>query len=139
MSKQYHFVIILLAITTVVSAPLFTQTAQRVENLLNEPAITWAAAAVFVLEAADIETFSNPNDAFRYVMDRKWLPKNASAESKAQLDGISLLLIEAFKLKKRVFLFNDKKPSLCLPRTGLQAGYSGQGRSGNVCFRRTIY
>ena len=100
----------LIIFATLISAPLFTQTAQKVENLLNEPAITWAAAAVFALEAANIETFSNPDDAFRYAMDRKWLPKNISADGKARLDGVALLLIEAFTIKSGFFYSMTKNP-----------------------------
>ena len=92
------------------SAPLCAQTAQKVETLLSEPAISWSTAAAFVLEAADLNVFSNPVDAFRYAQERKWLPKKASAGEQASLNGVSLLLMEAFKLRGGLFYSITKNP-----------------------------
>jgi len=79
--------------------PLFPQTAQKVENLLNERAVNWSAAAAFVLEASDTAAFENPEEAFRYAAGRKWLPKKAAPEASARLDGVSLLLARSFGTK----------------------------------------
>ena len=89
---------------------LFAQTAQRVENLLGETAISWSTAAAFALEAADVQVFPNPDDAFRYTVERKWLPKKAVAGSQAKLNGVSLLLMRVFKLKGGWFYSMAKNP-----------------------------
>jgi len=88
-----------LSLVFLASVPLFPQTAQRVENLLNERAVNWSSAAAFVLEAADAGAFGNPEEAFRFAAERKWLPKKAAPEAIARLDGVSLLLARSFGTK----------------------------------------
>ena len=92
------------------SVPAAAQTAQKVEDLLSEPAVTWAGAAVFALEAAEKEVFANPGDAFRYASERKWLPKKAEPNGTARLNGIALLLIRSFDLKGGIFYSIAKNP-----------------------------
>ena len=84
-------------------SPLSGQTAQRMEALLEEEALSWSDAAIFVLEAADWAAFSNPVDAFYYARERNWLPKNAQPQDTARLNGISLLLMQAFELPGGIF------------------------------------
>ena len=77
----------------------FTQTAAEMETLLNTPAITYAQAARFVLQAAEAASIANPAEAFRFAQEKDWLPKNVSPETPARLDGISLLFMNAFDIK----------------------------------------
>ena len=98
------------------SAPLFAQTAVRLEALLNEPALTWSDAAAFVLEASETAPASDqsnspePLEAFRAAAERKWLPKNAVPEGTARLNGIALLLMRSFDLKGGIFYSISKSP-----------------------------
>jgi len=92
------------------SVPLFAQTAQKVENLLKERAVSWSAAAAFVLEASDMAGFQNPEEAFRFAMDRKWLPKKATPGANARLAGVSLLLARSFGIKGGIVYSITKSP-----------------------------
>ena len=74
-------------------------TADEIEMLLDSSAITWAQAARFILEASDTSVISDPQEAFNYAAQRNWLPKKASIEQDARLDGIALLLMNSFDLK----------------------------------------
>jgi hypothetical protein len=79
-------------------------TPDEIETLLQTGAVTWAQAARFVLEAADIRSgdgavISDPDKAFRYAADCGWLPKKASAGGAARLDGLSLLFMRSFRIK----------------------------------------
>ena len=92
------------------AASLSAQIAQKVENLLNEPAITWSRATAFAIEASERLVYSNETEAFVFASERKWLPKNALPEEKARLSGISLLLMGAFDLKGGLFYSMTKNP-----------------------------
>jgi len=74
-------------------------TAVEIETLLASPAVTYGQASRFVLQAADVATFSDPAEAFRFAADRNWLPRNADSEGQARLDGIALLLMQSFGLR----------------------------------------
>jgi hypothetical protein len=74
-------------------------TAQDIENLLNTPAVTYAQAARFILQAADLTpTALGADEAFCDVSMRNWLPKSVKADDAARLDVISLLLMRAFEV-----------------------------------------
>ena len=113
------------------SAALFAQTADKLEALLENPAVTWAEATVFVLEASDAVSrhmaleslpfgtepegaytavYDNPAEAFNFAMEQKWLPKKARPLDTAQLNGIALLLIRAFDQKGGIFFSLFKNP-----------------------------
>ena len=84
------------------SALLHAQTADEVQTLLKTPAVSYAQAARFVLEAADVTgSFDkkNPQDALRFAVEKKWLPKNAGAQDAISLEGLSLLIMKSFGLK----------------------------------------
>jgi hypothetical protein len=50
------------------------------------------------------------DDAFSFAMERGWLPKGAQANSDAVLDGLSLLVVQAFEIKGGVFFSLFKNP-----------------------------
>ena len=85
------------------SAPLFAQTAVKLEAMLANPALNWSDAAIFVLEASDKTVFSDPAEAFQFASDQKWLPKEASPADTARLNGIALLLMRSFDQKGGIF------------------------------------
>ena len=80
-------------------ALLPAQTAAEMDTLLNTQAVTYAQAARFVLEAAEAASIAHPAEAFRFAQEKNWLPKDASPDDEARLDGISLLFMGAFDLK----------------------------------------
>jgi hypothetical protein len=82
---------------------LHAQTADEMETLLNAPRINYAQAARFVLEASETAVLQEPEEAFRYAMERNWLPKNAGPGEEASLGGISLLLMRSFSLRGGIF------------------------------------
>ena len=93
----------LVVLAGVFSAPLFAQTAVKLEALLNKPAVSWADAAVFVLEASDAAVYSDSADAFYFAAGQKWLPKDAASGDTARLSGVALLLMQSFGLKGGLF------------------------------------
>jgi len=76
-------------------APLFGQTAAEVEELLQVQAVSYGQAARFVLEAADVASL-DPQRACAYAVEHAWLPRKTAAAKPARLDGVSLLLMQAF-------------------------------------------
>ena len=70
--------------------------ADEIETLLKTGAVTYSAAARFLLEASETLAVSDPAEAFRYAMEQGWLTKKASADDAARLDEICLLLMRAF-------------------------------------------
>jgi len=84
------------------TVPLFSQTAVKLEALLNEPELKWSEAAAFILEAADLNKTS-PEESFRFAAEQKWLPKNLKADGKARLNGVALLLMQSFDIKGGIF------------------------------------
>jgi hypothetical protein len=90
---------------------LFAQTAaDEIEALLGTRAVTYAQAARFVLEAADVTVIADPAEAFQYAAERNWLPKQASADQAARLDGISLLVMHSFGIKGGIWFSLVKSP-----------------------------
>jgi hypothetical protein len=83
--------------------PLSAQTAQKMENLLNQDVITWQDAAIFALEASEKAVLDNPHEAFQFASSSEFLPQKIEASQNASLDGISLLLMKAFDLKGGLF------------------------------------
>ena len=77
---------------------LFSQTAERIERLLLTNAVSYADAAQFVLEAADVLAAPGPA-AFNYALEQGWLPRGAEAGDSARLDGLSLLIMKSFNIQ----------------------------------------
>jgi hypothetical protein len=91
-------------------APLYAQTAAELEELLQTKTVSYANAARFILEAADAAALKDVNAAFAFAAERAWLPKNASAEQAAKLDGVALLLMRAFAVKGGIWYSLNKNP-----------------------------
>ena len=91
------------------SPQVFAQTAAELETLLHADAVTYKQAARFVLNAADI-TDTSPENAFRYAMEKSWLPAAATQDTAAKLDGVSLLIMQAFNMKGGAFYTLMKTP-----------------------------
>jgi hypothetical protein len=81
------------------SAPLYAQTAAELEELLHIQAVSYAQAARFVLEAAEITNPQNTAQAFAFAAERAWLSKKASAEKPITLAELSFLIMKAFDMK----------------------------------------
>jgi len=62
-----------------------------------------------VLLAADI-TDTSPEGAFRYAMEKNWLPAVATQDAAAILSGVSLLVMRAFNMKGGAFCTLMKPP-----------------------------
>jgi len=100
--------IALLFLMSLFTAPLSSQTAERLEALLETPELSWSEAAAFILEASDMGSYGMA--PFHYAMEQKWLPKNASPDDAARLNGIALLLMQSFELKGGIFYRISKSP-----------------------------
>jgi len=92
------------------SAPLFAQTAAKLEALLDEPELTWSAVAAFVLEASAAADSLNQQEAFSFASEREWLPKDAAPADTARLNGVALLLMRSFDLRGGIFYNLSKTP-----------------------------
>jgi hypothetical protein len=103
--------ILLILLFAVCAGNLSAQsTAAEIETLLGTKAITCAQAARFLLEASEKMVTSDPDAAFRYAQERKWLPKDVSADSEARLDEVSLLIMNSFDFKGGILYSITKHP-----------------------------
>jgi outer membrane protein OmpA-like peptidoglycan-associated protein len=83
-------------------AALYAQTADEIQTLLKTPAVSYAQAARFVLEAADVKgpyDKTSGQDAARFAAEKKWLPQKADARDAISLEKLSLLIMKAFGVK----------------------------------------
>jgi hypothetical protein len=105
--KKYCALLIFICLFSTGRLPA-QSTAAEIETLLSTGAVTYAAAARFLLEASDTLKTSNPEEAFQYAVEQKWLPKKAAADDPARLDAISLLLMRSFGIKGGLFFSISK-------------------------------
>lgn len=85
-------------------------TADEIETLLDTGAVSYGQAARFVLEASDVTVTDDPAQAFQYAAEHNWLPKKASADQTARLDGIALLVMQSFDIKGGLWYSLFKSP-----------------------------
>jgi len=97
------------ALCVILASRVFAQTAAELETLLYSDAVNYGQAARFVLMAADISDLK-AEEAFRYAMERKWLPAAATQDAAANLGGVSLLIMRAFDMKGGAFYTLAKTP-----------------------------
>ena len=83
---------------------------QEMELLMSTPAVTYAQAARFILEASSPETAFNHEEAFLYVKEKGWLPKSAAADDAARLDVVSKIILNAFGIKGGIMYSLTKSP-----------------------------
>jgi len=88
---------------------VFGQTAAELEALLATEAVSYGQAARFVIMAAEISD-TRAEDAFRYAMEKNWLPASAKQDTIAKLDGVSLLIMQAFNIKGGAFYTMIRTP-----------------------------
>jgi hypothetical protein len=86
------------------------QSADWIEALLAKDSVTYADAALLVLEAADVTAAPTAAAAFGYAAENAWLPKGVAADDAARLDGLSLLVMRAFSMKGGLFYTLTKSP-----------------------------
>ena len=93
--------------------PLFSQTADRLETLLQQDHVSYKDTALLVLEAAghlDAEKQTSADDAYNIAIQRGWLPKNTEANNATRLNGLSLLVLQAFDINGGAFFSLFKNP-----------------------------
>jgi len=95
--KKYFF---LFALCVIFALRLFAQTAAELETILSADAVTYKQAASLVLQAAEVAASGS---AFDYAMEKNWLPATATQDAEAKLDGVSLLVMQAFNMKGGAF------------------------------------
>ena len=86
--------------------PLYSQTADRIERLLEQETVSYQEAALLVLEASghlDPANNTKAEDAFNFVRERRWLPANTKADKEVNTKGLSLLIVRAFGIKGGLF------------------------------------
>ena len=84
----------------------FSQTAERIERLLQQDQVSYRDAALLALEASghlDSENQTSADEAFRFAMERGWLPRGAQADNAVKLNETALLLMSSFGLKGGLF------------------------------------
>ncbi|MDR0503793.1 MAG: hypothetical protein LBH16_10795 [Treponema sp.] len=100
----YLFIFVTLTASVSLCAPdlLNAQTAGEIETLIKTKTVTYAQAARFVLEAADVSGSydrSSPEQAFRFAAGKKWLPARVSSSENINLRQAALLIMRAFDVK----------------------------------------
>jgi hypothetical protein len=100
----------------ILCATLHAQTLDEIQTLLKTQSVSYAQAARFVLEAADVKVSYDKTseqgaaqNAMSFAVEKKWLPKNADAQNAITLEDFSLLVMKAFGLKggPMYVLFNN--------------------------------
>ena len=86
------------------------QSADWIEALLAKDNVSYADAALLVLQATDAMPAPTPAAAFGYAVENAWLPQNAAADDEARLSGLSLLVMRAFDMKGGLFYTITKSP-----------------------------
>jgi hypothetical protein len=93
--------IILTIFFLLLCAALNAQTADEIQTLMQTPAVSYAQAARFVLEAAEVTGSydkKSGQDAVRFAIEKNWLPQKAGAQDVISLEELSLLIMRAFNL-----------------------------------------
>ena len=101
--KIHKPMVLLLVMVCWLPCGTWGQAADELEALLKAEQLSYAAAARFVLEAADVAALEDPKEAFNYAWERKWLPGRAQADGPARLDGVSLLIMRSYGIKGGLF------------------------------------
>jgi hypothetical protein len=86
-------------LSSIFSTAAYAQTAAELEDMLRVQTVTYAQAARFVLEAAEITNPQNSEQAFALAAERAWVSKKASAEKRITLAELSFLIMKAFDIK----------------------------------------
>ena len=73
--------------------------ALELEAVINAKVINYAQAAYFVLSSANGNSDFTPDNAFRFALDRGWLPKKAATDASIKLGDLSFLIMKSFNLK----------------------------------------
>ena len=105
--------VFLLSLLITIPSFLFAQTAERIENLLEQNRVSYRDAALMVLEASgrlDPAKQTSADNAFSFAMQRGWLPKDAQAKNDAKLGGLSLLVAQAFEINGGILFSLFKNP-----------------------------
>jgi len=97
-----------------IGSMLYAQTADEIQTLLTTSAVSYAQAARFVLEAADVSgsydktsgqdashsaSQNAAQNALRFAVENKWLTNKADGDGAISLEQLSLLIMKAFDLK----------------------------------------
>ncbi|MCL2759321.1 MAG: hypothetical protein FWD22_03835 [Treponema sp.] len=90
---------VVLLILFIAAVPVFSQTAEEIDHLLTLDTVNYGQAAWLILNAAGVPDMTEPSLAFIYAKEKNWLPGNASIDNNARLDGVSLLIMNAWNLK----------------------------------------
>jgi hypothetical protein len=86
--------------------PLHAQTADRIEQLLEQETVSYQEAALLVMEASghlDPADKTREADAFSFARARGWLSTNTKASNAINLKDLSILIMQAFDIKGGLF------------------------------------
>jgi len=109
---RYIFVVCFMLVSAFVPA----QTAQRIEQLLENETINYKEAAWIILEATGKFSFANPDvvssseKAYQYAEENGWLPRNITPDTTATFEGVSLLIMHSFGIKGGILYSIFKSP-----------------------------
>jgi len=118
--------IILFVLYFCVMGVLSAQTGAEIETLLKTSEVTYAQAARFVLKASEAASINDSRAAFNFAAEKKWLPKDATPDSKARMDGVSLLFMESFKFKGGIFYSLFKNPHYAYRELAARNAFKGK-------------
>ncbi len=91
---------ILFALFLSAALAVFGQSAREMDLLLEDPGVSFARAARYVLPAAGLlSEDAKEADAFRAALEKGWIPAEAASEAPIRLDQFAHLLMMAFSLK----------------------------------------
>jgi len=95
------------------NTPLYSQTAARIERLLEKETVSYQEAVLLALEASgrlDPADKTEGEDAFNFAKERGWLPANAKLNNAINMKDLSALIMRAFSIKGGLFNSIFKNP-----------------------------
>jgi hypothetical protein len=95
MKKKY-----MVAMLALMAASVFAQTAEVLDRLLAEEALTFAQASRIILSAAGTISYdASDDDCFALAQERGWVPSAVEGAQAIRLDQFSFLSMSAFELR----------------------------------------
>ena len=83
---------------------LFAQSNQAIDTLLEQEKAAYAETAYLVLIGGGwIKDDSSPSEAFKFAVDKKWIPASADPGTPMDLSSFSLLAMKGLRVKGGVF------------------------------------
>lgn len=95
---------VFLSIVLLLAGRLFAQSNQAIDTLLGQEKAAYAETAYLILIGGGwIKEDVGPSDAFRFAVEKKWIPRTADPGTEMDLRSFSLLAMKGLRVKGGIF------------------------------------